>query len=192
MMMTALNTYYVYSHKNPLNGEVFYVGKGRGKRAYSTQGRNQIWSELVSKHGFEVVIEKNNLTDLEANEAEKMFIIKYGYDNLTNITIGGIGGDTISMNPNRIEILKKISFASTGERNPNYGGKFHNDDYLKKQKLSNSKKPLIVIDSITNEKWEFVNSKEVALFLNTTHSNVRNCKNRYKLKRRFIILDKIV
>jgi hypothetical protein len=190
--MTALNTYYVYSHKSPINGEVFYVGKGKGKRAYSSQGRNQKWNELVSKHGFEVVIEKDNLTDLEANEAEKIVIMKYGYHNLTNITIGGKGGDTISMNPNRMEIIKKISISNTGEKNPNYGGKLHNDDYLEKQKLSNSKKPLVVIDSITNEKWEFINSKEVALFFNAKHSAVRACKNRYKLKRRFIILDKIV
>jgi hypothetical protein len=189
--MTALNTFYVYTHKNPSTGEVFYIGKGKGKRAYSTQGRNENWNDLVSKNGFEVVIEKNNLTDSEANELEKDLIMQYGYDSLTNITLGGKGGDTISKNPNRSEIVAKISMSNSGEKNPNYGGKLHNDDYLKKQKLSNSKKPLLVIDSITNEKWEFINSKEVALFLNAKHSAVRTCKNKYKLKRRYLILDKI-
>ena len=36
------NDYYVYLHKT-LNGEVFYVGKGRLKRAWSKSNRGKNW-----------------------------------------------------------------------------------------------------------------------------------------------------
>jgi group I intron endonuclease len=87
------------------------------------------------------------------------------------------------------ESLKKISEASKGENNPNYGGKFKTDDWLLKQSISNSKKPLKIIDTITNEEFIFINSKEAGLFLNVSGGKIRQYKNKYKLKKRYIIED---
>jgi group I intron endonuclease len=88
------------------------------------------------------------------------------------------------------ESLRKISLASSGKNNPNFGGKFINEDFIKKQILSNSKKPIVAIDTETNDTFKFINSKECALFLNVNPSMVRNYKGKnWKLKRRYLIKD---
>ncbi len=87
------------------------------------------------------------------------------------------------------ESLKKISNSSKGSNNPNYGGKLHTEEYLKKQIESNSKKHIKVVDTFTDEVLFFINSKECALKLNAKPSNVRMCKNKYKLMKRYIITD---
>jgi len=88
------------------------------------------------------------------------------------------------------ESLKKISDSSKGVNNPNYGGKFINDEFIKKQIKSNSKKPLRVTDTITGEVFDFINSKECAIFLGVSDSNVRTSKTKeWKIKKRFTIQD---
>lgn len=79
--------------------------------------------------------------------------------------------------------LLKIGEASKGINNPNYGGAFHTKEYLDKQIESNSKKPLKVTDTLTNETNVFKNSKEVSLFLNCSPSNIRGTKPKIILKR---------
>ena len=44
-----ITCFYVYHHVNPITGEVFYVGKGTGRRAFSEQGRTPAWSEYVGR-----------------------------------------------------------------------------------------------------------------------------------------------
>ena len=39
------NDFYVYIHKRQSDGIVFYVGKGRGKRAYYFHERNDHWKK---------------------------------------------------------------------------------------------------------------------------------------------------
>ena len=88
------------------------------------------------------------------------------------------------------ESIDKISKRSSGENNPNYGGKLHSKEYIEKQVLSNSKKPLIIIDTLTNDYFKFINSKEAANFFNCSPSTIReNKKNNWKLKKRYIIKD---
>lgn len=87
------------------------------------------------------------------------------------------------------ESLKKISNASNGENNPNFGGKLKNDDWLLKQSVSNSKKPIKVFDTETSLEYTFINSKECGKSLNVSSGQVRQCKNKYKLQRRYIITD---
>jgi group I intron endonuclease len=86
--------------------------------------------------------------------------------------------------------LKKISEASKGVNNPNYGGKFLNDEYLNKQKISNSKKPLIVVDLETNDEKIFINSKELAKYLGVKDNLVRMAKKYgYRIKKRYRVHD---
>lgn len=85
--------------------------------------------------------------------------------------------------------LKKISENSKGVNNANYGGKCVTEEWKLKQSISNSKKHIKVVDTFTNEVLFFINSKECALKLNAKPSNVRMCKNKYKLMKRYIITD---
>lgn len=86
--------------------------------------------------------------------------------------------------------LKKISQNSKGEKNPNFGGKFKTDDWLRKQSISNSKKHLIIEDIVTNEIFNFKNSKEASNFLGCSSSTIRSYKAwGFVYKKRFVIKD---
>jgi hypothetical protein len=86
--------------------------------------------------------------------------------------------------------LKKISESSKGVNNPNYGGKLLNDEYLNKQKISNSKKPLIVVDLETNDEKIFINSKELAKYLGVKDNLVRMAKkDGFRIKKRYRVHD---
>ena len=61
--------YYVYAHRD-LNGVVFYIGKGRLKRAYTNNGRSFAWKEKT-KEGYTVEILYSNLTAEQAHTREK-------------------------------------------------------------------------------------------------------------------------
>jgi hypothetical protein len=88
------------------------------------------------------------------------------------------------------KIDEKISNSSKGENNPNYGGKFKTDEWVQKQVISNSKKPLKVIDTLTEEILIFINSKGVADFIGCSDSMVRNSKkNGWKIKKQYLIKD---
>ncbi len=192
--MTLYNKkYYVYAHVNLHNNEIFYIGKGFGKRCDSNNGRSKYWHRIVNKYGYKIIMLEENLTNEESINYEIYWIKKIGRKinggTLINMTDGGDGGDTISNHPNREVILDKISKANKGENNPNYGGKFVTEEFIKKQIESNSKKPIKAIDTITNEVFIFKNSKECAKALNAKPSNVRMCKNKYKLNKRYIITD---
>lgn len=96
-----MDNYYVYIHKKKTTGEVFYVGKGKEKRAWAINGRNKYWKNIVSKHGFTVEIYATDLQEWYALELEKELILKYGRlvdksGSLCNITIGGesCGGES--------------------------------------------------------------------------------------------------
>ncbi len=81
--------YYVYAHRKETNGEIFYVGKGSGKRAYK-KDRSDWWKNIVNKHGRKVEILSDNLTEEDAFELEK-FVISEMKGKLCNMTEGGEG-----------------------------------------------------------------------------------------------------
>ena len=56
-------SYYVYLHRRGTDNEVFYVGKGKGRRAWHTWGRNKHWRNSVDKHGFFVDIVVDDLQE---------------------------------------------------------------------------------------------------------------------------------
>jgi len=82
---------YVYGHYKADTGELFYIGKGTGKRAWGLDGRNPYWNNVVNKHGIEIKILYDNLTEEAAYEKEKEIIAEVGLNNLTNIAEGGQG-----------------------------------------------------------------------------------------------------
>lgn len=88
--------FYVYLHLTEDTNEVFYVGKGKGNRAYKLSGRNKFWHNIVNKHGFTVKIVEENLTEEQSILLEQKLINEYGRRNLgtgklVNLTDGGEG-----------------------------------------------------------------------------------------------------
>lgn len=88
--------YYVYLHRDRSTGEVFYVGKGKGRRAWRTDPRNGNWKEKVSSltSGWDVEIAKQDLSEIEAFAIEAELVEKFGGcatngGTLTNLIPGG-------------------------------------------------------------------------------------------------------
>lgn len=92
-----MEKYYIYCHQNPINGDIFYIGKGSDSRAYVTQSRGKYWKNYVKKHGIPIVeILHSNLTEEQAFLLEKQLIEKLGRKDkgdgiLVNTTNGGEG-----------------------------------------------------------------------------------------------------
>ena len=112
-----LNNYYIYFHINPLKNEIFYVGKGKGNRAYDFKRRGQFYKDYISKYKNIIVnIVEENLTEQEAFEREVFFIKKIGRRDLglgplVNLTDGGEGCHMIS------ELTRyKLSKAQSGKK----------------------------------------------------------------------------
>ena len=93
--MNYENIFYVYLHRRATDNKVFYVGKGKKKRAWNIYGRNDRWCKTYLKHGLIVEIVFDNLTEYEAFEVEKDTILEmryFGYP-LCNMTDGGEGSN---------------------------------------------------------------------------------------------------
>lgn len=105
---------YVYGHYKADTGELFYIGKGNGKRAWEHRSRNPHWKAIVNKHGLSVKILEDNLTDEQAYQKEKSLVEEIGLDNLSNMTEGGIGltSEVAKKVMNRADVKKKVSDAS--------------------------------------------------------------------------------
>lgn len=105
-----MDNFYVYLHRRVLDNSVFYVGKGKDKRAWSKQGRSEYWKRIVNKHGYIVHIVQSNLPNKIALEYEIEMIRHYGRQNLCNMTDGGEG----IANPS-LETRRKLSIAHLGK-----------------------------------------------------------------------------
>ena len=71
--------YYIYFHKDT-NGNIFYIGKGRAKRAWSKK-RHPVWVKYVEEHlygEYSVELHKQGLSEAEAEEMESALIGQYG------------------------------------------------------------------------------------------------------------------
>jgi len=81
--------YYVYAHRD-LSRNIFYIGKGTGRRAWS-KDRDIVWKRYVNERlggQYEVEILTNNLSEPEAESLECELINEHGH-NLVNWTNPG-------------------------------------------------------------------------------------------------------
>ena len=123
--MSALG-FYAYEHTRADTGAVFYVGKGRGRRAGSPHGRNQYWKRIVAKAGgFSVNIIADCLDEEMAHfvETERIDQCRRIGISLANLTDGGEGASGCT--PSH-ETRKKMSEAHKG--NTNMRGKKASDE----------------------------------------------------------------
>lgn len=112
------NTYYIYAHRKLSDNSIFYIGKGKGYRAWYTTGRNDYWFRVARKYGCYVDIIFDNLEEQEAYELENCTIQEMLYFNekLTNLSEGGEGG----FNPS-LETRMKMSLGRKGKKPHNLG-----------------------------------------------------------------------
>lgn len=116
-MATNVQTFYVYEHWRLDRDECFYVGKGKGRRAYTRSGRNTHWYNIVNKlerigSGYEVRLVATALTESDAFvlETERISFWKDKVD-LCNKTDGGDGVSGLVMSD---ESRKKMSEKAKG------------------------------------------------------------------------------
>lgn len=77
--MAKRKDYYVYVHRDSL-GNIFYVGKGTGRRAWS-KDRDIVWKRYVDERlggQYEVEIIRSNLSEPEAEGLEWNLITEHG------------------------------------------------------------------------------------------------------------------
>ena len=91
--MRKIDNKVVYRHRRLDTNEIFYIGMGYLKRAYSKDAakRNQIWNRIVNKTEYEIEIVAEDLDWNTACELEILLIQEYGLTNLSNFTLGGEG-----------------------------------------------------------------------------------------------------
>ena len=135
------NDFYVYIHKRQSDGIVFYVGKGRGKRAYYFHERNDHWKKTLKKHGCNVEIVERRLSECEAFKLEKILIAKFQSEKLCNKTNGGEGTSGYKFTEDQKkrlseshkgyvvteEVRIKMSEAKKGRKNPPHVRKLHSE-----------------------------------------------------------------
>lgn len=106
-----MQIFYVYVHRRASDNSIFYIGKGKDRRAWDKSSRNPHWKRIASKHGLIVEVIKDGLTECCALTLEKIAISKFGIDNLANFTFGGGGTSGFTHSD---ETKKKISDAGKG------------------------------------------------------------------------------
>lgn len=97
-------TYYVYEHWRLDRDECFYVGKGKGYRAYSRHSRNRFHKAICEKlqktgFAFEVRMVATGLTEEQAFdlEIERIKFWREAGADLANATDGGEGVSGLKM-----------------------------------------------------------------------------------------------
>lgn len=84
--------YYIYAHRRNDTGEIFYIGKGCGKRAWKKSDRSEWWKRVEAKNGRTVEIISRGLSENDAFELEQLVISEIGREHLCNLRDGGLGG----------------------------------------------------------------------------------------------------
>jgi hypothetical protein len=106
--------YYTYIHQTT-DGRVFYVGKGKDRRAWAKNKRSTYWQRMVKKHGLRVQIAARWPTEQEAFDHEK-FLVWCFRDmgvQLANLTDGGEGSSGWQ---HAAETVAKIKASNIGKK----------------------------------------------------------------------------
>lgn len=108
--------YYVYTHIRLDKGTVFYVGKGRDKRAWIKRRGNAHWRSIVAKTEYSVEIVQSFMSEADAFLLEMWLIAKFRHSGLTlaNKTDGGDGVSGFKKTTAQRLMLAKPVYCSNG------------------------------------------------------------------------------
>ena len=110
-----------------LNKEIIYIGKGKKDRSkkhlplllankHVNQKLQNKFNKVNNKEQLQDIIIYDNLTEELSYQYEIQLIDQIGLDNLCNLTDGGEGGDCITNNPRRSEIIEKSAKSRIGRK----------------------------------------------------------------------------
>ena len=120
------NKFYIYAHINKLTKDIFYIGKGKDRRAYDKNKRNKKWKQYTSQNEYQVIILQDNMLEDDALKLEEFLIKKIGRENLCNLTDGGESGCGYQFTEEHKNYYKELF---KGQKNPFYGKK-HNQETI--------------------------------------------------------------
>jgi hypothetical protein len=177
----------VYIHLKEDTLEPFYVGKGKGERAFRTWNRNAFWKNVVNKHGYLIKIIYEGISEEEAFALEKETIsnLKEIGVTLTNLTNGG---DGVSGHKHSEESKKKMSEAKKGKPNLALKGKEKSPEHKERlrQLRLGAKQPcteetrLKIIEAKKGKPLMQVTcphcNKEMSKALVTRYNHIEKCK----------------
>lgn len=111
-----MSDFYVYEHWRPDIEQCFYVGKGRGRRAYTlASGRSRPHQYVrlkLLRLGYEIDVRiiKSGLSEAEAFEAERLCISYWRLSGarLVNLTDGGEGSSGFKRSRETIERHRQL------------------------------------------------------------------------------------
>lgn len=189
--MEEYRDYYVYELVDSGNNQVFYVGKGRGERAFHHEEEALSSNKNNAKLDRIRAIEKNGDTlkirvigryekEYEAFAVESTLIHwVYGYDNLTNIQ-SGHGSDTIRDKGNNadiegIDIFTAGTYSQKREAEKN---KNNIDVYMKevKEYLENNLHLILSDPKSKNPKWTSISFDIEKVKINISTNNSTRAK----------------
>lgn len=114
--MSEEKKFYVYVHRyasGPKEGQVFYVGKGKGNRVSVSFGRNRHWKSIVDKYGYTFEVVYLFTDEVCAFSFERALIKYYGRESLANLTDGGEGGSNPSDETRALMSARKLGVAQS-------------------------------------------------------------------------------
>lgn len=125
------NCYYVYEWIRLDTNQTFYVGKGKGNRAFVPKKNNSNFMRIFEKHDTAVCILEKNLLNSEAIMLEKEYIDDYVFNQGYGINIDGYresdvghlvnctwGGEGAEGRKCKKETKKKIGEKNKGKSHP--------------------------------------------------------------------------
>ena len=119
-----MNTFCVYAHTKP-DGAIFYIGKGTKRRPKDVRGRNTYWKNVVNKHGLNVIVLADNLT----NDLNIIGINVINYYKISTVPVGqkmriSGSGNYISYTNTSTELnLRLLPLFTAGTGGLNFQGK---------------------------------------------------------------------